>query len=119
MLRSYHNSATHLQKEYLYEYVQALRPFGAGPGWYSRKEEMMSFDPCAVAIAYVVMMLLILCGAYFYYRNLCNAMRFTLHVVMAVIAILVRLCVVFCVLIAVVCAVHEYNFLSDLQKCFV
>ena len=114
MLRSYHSSATHLQKEYLYEYVQALRPFGAGPGWYSRKEEMMSFDPCAVAIAYVAMTLLILCGAYFYYRDLCNAMRFTLHVVMAAAAILVGLCVGFGVLITFACAVHRYNLFAVL-----
>ena len=74
----------------------------------------MDFDPCAVAIAYVAMTLLILGGAYFYYQDLCKAMRFTLHVVMAAAAILAGLCVGFGVLITVACAVHGYNLFAVL-----
>ena len=73
----------------------------------------------AVAIAYIIMVLLILLGAWLHCKNLTAALRFTARVIAAALVIIIVLCVVFGIMAFIACTVHGYNFIDVLSKCSV
>lgn len=73
----------------------------------------------AVAIAYIIMVLLILLGAWLHCKDLTASLRFTVYVIVTALVIIIVLCVVFGIMAFIVCTVHGYNFIDALRKCSV
>ena len=73
----------------------------------------------AVAVIYMIMVLLILLGAWLHCKDLTASLRFTAHVIVTALVIIIVLCVVFGIMAFIACAVHGYNFMDALRKCSV
>lgn len=72
-----------------------------------------------VAVTYIIMVLLILLGAWLHCKDLTASLRFTAHVIAVALGIIIVLCVVFGIMAFIACTVHGYNFIDVLRKCFV
>lgn len=70
----------------------------------------------AVAVTYMIMVLLILLGAWLHCKDLTASLRFTTYVIVTALMIIIVLCVVFGILAFIACTVHEYNFVDVLRK---
>lgn len=73
----------------------------------------------AVAVTYMIMVLLILLGAWLHYKDLTVSLRFTARVIVAALVIIIVLCVVLGIMAFIACTVHGYNFIDALRKCSV
>ena len=72
----------------------------------------------AVAIAYTIMVLLILLGAWLHCKDLTASLRFTAYVIVTALVIIIVLCVVFGIMSFIACTVHGYYFIDLLSKCY-
>ena len=77
------------------------------------------FDADAVATAYIIIVFLILLGAWLRCKDLTTALKFTALVLVTALMIIIVLCVVFGIMAFIACTVHEYNFIDVLRKCSV
>lgn len=77
------------------------------------------FDADAVATAYIIMVFLILLGAWLRCKDLTTALKFTALVIVTALMIIIVLCVVFGIMAFIACTVHGYNFIDVLRKCSV
>lgn len=73
----------------------------------------------AVAVTYIIMVLLILLGAWLHCKDLTAALQFTARVIAAALGIIIVLCVVFGIMAFIACTVHGYNFMDVFRKCSV
>ena len=73
----------------------------------------------AVAVTHIIMVLLILLGAWLHCKDLTASLRFTAYVIVTALGITIVLCVVFGIMAFIACTVHEYNFIEVLRKCSV
>ena len=73
----------------------------------------------AVAVTYIIMVLLILLGAWLHCKDLTALLRFTTYVIVTALVIIIVLCVVFGIMAFIACTVHGYNFIDVLRKCSV
>lgn len=74
------------------------------------------FDENAVAAAYIITVFLILLGAWLRCKDLTASLRFTAHVIVTALVIIIVLCVVFGIRAFIACTVHGYNFIELLRK---
>lgn len=77
------------------------------------------FDADAVATAYIIIVFLILLGAWLRCTDLTTALKFTALVIVTALMIIIVLCVVFGIMAFIACTVHGYNFIDVLRKCSV
>lgn len=77
------------------------------------------FDADAVATAYIIIVFLILLGAWLRCKDLTTALKFTALVIVTALMIIIVLCVVFGIMAFIACTVHGYNFIDVLGKCSV
>lgn len=77
------------------------------------------FDADAVAAAYIIIVFLILLGAWLRCKDLTTSLRFAVRVITVALVIIIVLCVVFSIMAFIVCTVHGYNFIDVLRKCSV
>lgn len=77
------------------------------------------FDADAVATAYIIIVFLILLGAWLRCKDLTTALKFTALVIVTALMIIIVLCVVFGIMAFIACTVHGYNFIDMLRKCSV
>lgn len=77
------------------------------------------FDADAVATAYIIIVFLILLGAWLRCKDLTTALKFTALVIVTALMIIIVLCVVFGIMAFIACTVHGYNFIDVLRKCSV
>ena len=77
------------------------------------------FDADAVATAYIIIVFLILLGAWLRCKDLTTALKFTALVIVTALMIIIVLCVVFDIMAFIACTVHGYNFIDVLRKCSV
>lgn len=77
------------------------------------------FDADAVATAYIIIVFLILLGAWLRCKDLTTALNFTALVIVTALMIIIVLCVVFGIMAFIACTVHGYNFIDVLRKCSV
>lgn len=73
----------------------------------------------AVAVTYIIKVLLILLGAWLHCKDLTTSLRFTVHVIATALVIIAMLCVLLGIMTLIACAVHGYNFVEILRKCSV
>lgn len=73
----------------------------------------------AVAAAYIIIVLLILLGAWVHCKDLVSSLQFTARVIAAALVIIIVLCVIFGIMAFIACTVHGYNFIDVLSKCSV
>lgn len=73
----------------------------------------------AVAVTYIIMVLLILLGAWLHYKDLTASLRFTARVIVTALVIIIVLCVVLGIMAFIACTVHGYNFIDVLKRCSV
>lgn len=74
------------------------------------------FDADAVATAYIIIVFLILLGAWLRCKDLTTALKFTALVIVTALMIIIVLCVVFGIMAFIACTVHGYNFIDVLRK---
>lgn len=77
------------------------------------------FDADAVATAYIIIVFLILLGAWLRCKDLTTALKFTALVIVTALMIIIVLSVVFGIMAFIACTVHGYNFIDVLRKCSV
>lgn len=77
------------------------------------------FDADAVATAYIIIVFLILLGAWLRCKDLTTALKFTALVIVTALMIIIVLCVVFGIMAFIACTVHGYNFIDVLRRCSV
>lgn len=77
------------------------------------------FDADAVTTAYIIIVFLILLGAWLRCKDLTTALKFTALVIVTALMIIIVLCVVFGIMAFIACTVHGYNFIDVLRKCSV
>lgn len=77
------------------------------------------FDAGAVATAYIIIVFLILLGAWLRCKDLTTALKFTALVIVTALMIIIVLCVVFGIMAFIACTVHGYNFIDVLRRCSV
>lgn len=71
----------------------------------------------AVAVTYIIMVLLILLGAWLHCKDLTASLQFTAYVIVTAPVIIIVLCIVFGIMAFIACTVHGYNFIDVLRKC--
>lgn len=77
------------------------------------------FDADAVAAAYIIIVFLILLGAWLHCKDFTQSLQFTARVIAVALMIIIVLCVVFGIMAFIACTVYEYNFIEVLRKCSV